>query len=96
MFQLFKIRGFAEYISDTFSFLKLQGKNYFKNYLKFSFVALLLLMVSLSLIGTFYYRLFTSSIGFTGAPTYDNSFITENAVLLVSCVLFTFGRKKRR
>ena len=83
MFQLFKIRGFAEYISDTFSFLKLQGKSYFKNYLKFSFVALLLLMVSLSLIGTFYYRFFTSTIGFTGAATYDNSFITENAVLLV-------------
>lgn len=83
MFQLFKIRGFAEYISDTFTFLKIHGKNYFKNYLKFAFVALLLLMVTLSLLGTFYYRFFTSTIGYTGAPTYDNAFVSENMVVMI-------------
>lgn len=83
MFQLFKIREFGEYISDTFTFLKLQGKNYFKNYLKFAFIALLLLMVSMTMIGTFYYRVIVTAIGSTGGETIDNAFVTENAVMLV-------------
>lgn len=83
MFQLFKIRGFGEYISDTFTFLKLQGKNYFKNYLKFAFVALLLLMVSMAMIGMFYYRVLTTAIGSTGGETFDSAFVSENGVMLV-------------
>ncbi|MDO5636973.1 MAG: hypothetical protein Q4G18_06945 [Myroides sp.] len=83
IFQLFKIRGFGDYISDTFQFVKFQGKNYFKNYLKFAFVPILLLMVCMSVIGTFYYRVLTSTFGFTGGETIDNSFITQNAVMLV-------------
>ncbi|MBA5793984.1 hypothetical protein H1R17_09210 [Flavobacterium sp. xlx-214] len=83
MFQLFQIRGFGEFISDTFQFLKNYGKNYFKNYLKHAFVALLLLMVSMALIGTFYYRVLITTVGFTGTETYDNAFVTENVVLLI-------------
>src|SRR5690606_11609925 len=83
MFQLFKVRAFGEYISDTFTFIKLQGKNYFKNYLKFAFIALLLLMVSMSMIGTFYYRILTTSFGSMTGETLDNAFVTENAVVLV-------------
>ena len=82
-FQLFKVRGFGEYISDTFQFLKFQGKNYFKNYLKFAFVPLLLLMICMSIIGTFYFRVLTSTFGFTGGETFDNNFISENAIMLV-------------
>lgn len=91
MFQIFKIRNFGDFISDTFQFLKIHGKNYFKNYLKHAFVALLLLMVSMALMGTFYYRVIVTSIGYNGSETYDNSFVTDNAVLLiigiVVCVL---------
>lgn len=83
MFQLFKIRAFGEYISDTFTFIKLQGKNYFKNYLKFAFIALLLLMVSMSMIGTFYYRVISTTLGSTDGETLDNAFVTENSVMLV-------------
>lgn len=83
MFQLFKIRAFADYISDTFQFLKLQGKNYFKNYLKYAFVALLLLMVSVTIMGTFYYRVIITSFGLPGDETFDNNFITDNALLLI-------------
>lgn len=82
MFQLFKIRAFGEYISDTFTFLKLQGKNYFKNYLKFAFIALLLLLVSLSILGTFYFRVFSTMIGSTGGETFDNAFVSENGLML--------------
>ncbi len=82
MFQLFKVRAFGEYISDTFTFLKLQGKNYFKNYLKFAFVALLLLMVSMAILGTFYFRIFSTMIGSTGSETIDNAFVSENGVML--------------
>lgn len=87
MFQLFKNRGFGEYISDTFHFIKLYGKNYFKNYLKFAFFPLLLLMVCMALLGTFYYRVLTTTIGFTENETFDNAFITENAVILVIGVI---------
>lgn len=83
MFQLFKIRDFGSYISDSFTFLKLQGKNYFKNYLKFAFLPLVLLMASMSLIGTFYYRLIATSLGDTSGETLNNSFVNNNAVLLV-------------
>lgn len=83
MFQVFKIRTFGDFISDTFQFLKIHGKNYFKNYLKHAFVALLLLMVSMTFLGTFYYRVLVTSIGYNGSETYDNSFVTDNGVLLI-------------
>lgn len=84
MFELFKTRAFADYISDTFHFLKIYGKHYFKNYLKFAFVALLILMVAMAMIGMFYYRVLNTTLGgFDGGETFDNSFVTENAVMLV-------------
>jgi uncharacterized membrane protein len=83
IFQLFKIRGFGEYISDSFNFIKLHGKNYFKNFLKFAFIPLLLLMVSMAVLGTFYSRVFSTFVGFTGSETIDNNFITQNAIMLV-------------
>lgn len=45
MFQLYKKRGFSEFISDTFAFLKLEGKNYFKNYFIINGPLLLILVV---------------------------------------------------
>jgi len=84
MFELFKTRAFADYISDTFQFLKIYGKHYFKNYLKFAFVALLILMVAMAMIGMFYSRVMATSLGgFGGAETFDNNFVTENAVMLI-------------
>lgn len=32
MFQLYKKRGFSDYLNDTFSFLKLSGRHFLKNY----------------------------------------------------------------
>jgi hypothetical protein len=32
MFQLYKKRGFSDYLNDTFGFLKLSGRHFFKNY----------------------------------------------------------------
>ncbi|RRJ91913.1 hypothetical protein EG240_04970 [Paenimyroides tangerinum] len=90
MFQIFKIRDFGDFISDTFQFLKIYGKNYFKNYLKHAFVALLLLMVSMALISTFYYRVIVTSIGYNGSETYDNSFVTDNAVFLIIGIVVCF------
>ncbi|NHN27582.1 hypothetical protein FIA58_018025 [Flavobacterium jejuense] len=45
MFQLYKKRGFSEFVGDTFEFLKLEGKNYFKNYFIINGPLLLILVV---------------------------------------------------
>jgi hypothetical protein len=45
MFQLYKKRDFSALIGDTFSFFKLEGKNYFKNYFSINGGLLLLLVV---------------------------------------------------
>lgn len=87
MFELFKARGFADYISDTFQFLKIYGKHYFKNYLKFAFVTLLISMVSIAISSIFYSRIFSTSFGITNEQNFDNSFVTENAVLLFFSVI---------
>ncbi|HLW61913.1 MAG TPA: hypothetical protein VKY33_00805 [Flavobacterium sp.] len=87
MFELFKTRAFADYISDTFQFLKIYGKHYFKNYLKFAFVALLISMVSIAISSIFYSRIFSTSFGITTEQNFDNSFVTENAVVLFFSVV---------
>ena len=47
MFQLYKKRGFSEFVGDTFDFLKIEGKNYFKNYFVINGIVLLLLVATL-------------------------------------------------
>ncbi|WP_445712240.1 hypothetical protein [Flavobacterium sp.] len=47
MFQLYKKRGFSEFVGDTFDFLKIEGKSYFKNYFIINGIVLLLLVATL-------------------------------------------------
>ena len=45
MMQFYKKRDFGALISDTFNFVKLYGKNYFKNYFVINGLLLILMMV---------------------------------------------------
>lgn len=62
MFQLYKKRNFGELVSDTFEFLKLHGKNYFKNYFIINGPLLLLLVISLYFLTKVYFEGIFSTI----------------------------------
>ena len=56
MFQVFKKRDFSQLVGDTFSFFKLEGKNYFKNYFIINGGLLLILVVALYFLIKFFFE----------------------------------------
>ena len=73
MFQLYKKRDFSALVGDTFSFFKLEGKNYLKNYFTINGGLLLLLVVIIY----FFSNIFIKG-AFAGVQTgNDNAFIDE-------------------
>lgn len=67
-FELFIKRDFSAFVGDTFTFFKIEGKNYFKNYFIINGGLLLLLLVLLYFFIRFFYDGFYTSIA-----TIDNS-----------------------
>lgn len=84
MFQLIKVRTFFDYISDVFQFLKLYGKHYFLNYLKFAFTSLLISMLTIVIFSIFSSQIFTS---FVSIIDLDRNFESKNAVLLFFSII---------
>ncbi len=87
MFQLLKIRTFADYISDVFQFLKLYGMHYLKNYIKFSFVGIFFLIIAVSVFSFFYSRILPASQFFSEKQLINNNFVSENTVLTSTCII---------
>ena len=56
--QLYKSRGFSEYFQDTFTFLKQNGKHFFKHYFIVNGIFLLILMV----LGYFFTKFYTEFV----------------------------------
>lgn len=87
--QFYKERNFSFLISDTFSFFKDYGKNYFKNYLILN-GALLLITTLVFIIGyrEFFLQLMTSNS--TGSSFYFETYFNDNWALLTvsTAVLF--------
>lgn len=84
MFQLYKKRDFSQLIGDTFSFFKLEGKNYFKSYFIINGGILLLLVVILY----FFMKAFidgTFAATQTGNSNYINDMMYSN---MTNFVLF--------
>ncbi|EDP94991.1 hypothetical protein U8527_08175 [Kordia algicida OT-1] len=54
MFQLYKSRDFGLYFKDTFGFLKMHGKHFFKNYLTVNGIFILILVVLMYLFYSWY------------------------------------------
>lgn len=89
MMQFYKKRDFGTFITDTFTFFKENGKNYFKNYLLIN-GALLILLVLIFVLG--YRELFSQALGgnTSGQNYYFEQYFQENqlTLVLVSAVAF--------
>lgn len=68
MFQLFKVRNFNSLINDTFTFFKVCGKNYFKNYLIINGGLLLVIAVLGFIIGKVFLENFFAGVA-SGDPS---------------------------
>lgn len=67
MFLLFQKRDFSALISDTFTFLKSEGKNYFKHFLKLCGIPLFLILIFTYLLADIGVSSAVSSDAYTGA-----------------------------
>ncbi|MFP7657049.1 DUF4013 domain-containing protein [Chryseobacterium proteolyticum] len=87
--QLYKKRDFGTFISDSFNFFKLYGKNYFKNYILLNGL-LLILMTTIFVFG--YRELFSQIFGsnMNGNSYYFQQYFEDNAGMLIVVCLLTF------
>lgn len=89
MIQFYKKREFGSFISDSFNFFKLYGKNYFKNY--FLINGLLLILAVIVLIFGFR-EIFGQLVGsnLSGETYYFERYFAENSGLLIVAGLLVF------
>lgn len=84
MFELYKKRDLNAYISDTFTFFKHEGKNFFKNYLILNGGLLLLILVCFYFLGKgFFQNLFQDNIAI-------DTYFENNFALMMTLVLLLF------
>lgn len=89
MMQFYKKRDFGTFISDSFNFFKLYGKNYFKNYILLNGL-LLILMVTIVVFG--YRELFSQLFGsnINGESYYFQQYFSDNFGMLFVVGIITF------
>lgn len=89
MIQFYKKRDFGTFISDSFNFFKLYGKNYFKNYILINGL-LLILMVTVFIFGykELFSQIFGSNLG--GDTYYFERYFSENSGMLIGVGVLTF------
>ena len=89
MMQFYKKRDFGAFITDSFTFFKLYGKNYFKNYILLNGL-LLILMVAIFIFG--YRELIMQIFGsnMSGESYYFDSYFEDNIGMFVVIGLITF------
>lgn len=84
MIPLFKKRNFSDYLNDTFSFFKKDGKHFLKNYFIINGIFLLLLTVFIYFLSKIYFEAIFSTIGNTN-PDYNfiEDFFNNNLGLFI-------------
>lgn len=89
MMQLYKKRDFGTFISDSFVFFKIHGKNYFKNFILLNGL-LLILMVVVIVLGfrEFFGVLFGSNM--SGESYYFEQYFTDNLGLFIISGILLF------
>ena len=87
--QFYKKRDFVAFITDSFTFFKLYGKNYFKNYILLNGL-LLILMVAIFIFG--YRELIMQIFGsnMSGESYYFETYFEDNIGMFVVIGLITF------
>lgn len=87
MMQFYKKREFGAFISDSFNFFKLYGKNYFKNYLMINGL-LIILMIAVVIFG--FREIFGQLAGsnVSGESYYFESYFADNAGMLIVAGMF--------
>lgn len=89
MIQFYKKRDFGTFITDSFNFFKLYGKNYFKSYILINGL-LLILMVTVFIFGyrELFSQIFGSNLG--GDTYYFERYFSDNAGMLIGVGVVTF------
>ncbi|MFP3591524.1 DUF4013 domain-containing protein [Chryseobacterium sp. SIMBA_038] len=89
MMQFYKKRDFGTFISDSFNFFKLYGKNYFKSYILLNGL-LMILMVTVFVLG--YRELFSQILGsnLSGESYYFQQYFEDNLGMLIVIGILTF------
>lgn len=89
MFQLYKVRNFNAIINDTFTFFKVAGKNYFRNYFIINGPLLLILIV----LGFVFFKIFFenifSGVISTGSTAVADNLFSDNFGLMVTLGILT-------
>lgn len=89
MMQFYKKRDFGTFISDTFNFFKIYGRNYFKNYILLNGILLIgLVVVFFFGYREFFMQLFGTNAG--GESYYFESYFENNIGVLVMVILLLF------
>ncbi len=81
--QLYKNRGFSEFFSDTFSFLKEDGKHFFKHFFIVNGIFILILMVLSYFFMSFYFEGIMSGMENPNALDGPDAFFNENLPLII-------------
>jgi hypothetical protein len=91
--QLYKSRGFSEFFQDTFSFLKQNGKHYFKHFFVINGIFLLILMVIGYFITKFYSEfLFSGIFQGSNSNTVIDNYMNENfGVFMLLIIVFVIA-----
>ena len=92
MIQLFKIRTFSDYFSDTISFFKTSGRHFFKNYFIVNGGFMMVLIALIYFGVTFYMESLQSETSIAvnaGVATYDD-WTSQNLPLLLGFILISF------
>ncbi|MGJ8592431.1 MAG: hypothetical protein ACSHXF_07780 [Aquaticitalea sp.] len=80
--QLYKSRDFGEFFQDTFSFIKANGKHFFKQYLIINGVFLMIMMVMMYIFTKFYTSVIFGGI-IENNPTMIDNYMNENIGLFI-------------
>lgn len=87
--QFYKKRDFGSFISDSFGFFRLYGKNYFKNYILLNGL-LIILMVVVAIFGyrELFSQLFSSNL--SGNSSYMENYFESNIGMFIAIGILTF------
>lgn len=88
MFELLKKRGLSEYISDTFTFFKIFGKHFFKNYIIINGGFLLILCVLMYFLFKVYFEVLFSVSGAPSGSYFLEYFNNNFGIFIGSIILF--------